>query len=201
MAVLAVVSGLTVLSQGARLADGSAVLPLDDAYIHLQYGWQASQGHFLQYNTGDTPTTGATSLLYLLLLAGGFALGIARTAMPDVMRGLGLILFPLAAALLADTARRLAERHTLPGPAWAVGLVSGCSSRAAAGRLELPDRDGDRPGRDPDRAALWAYAAGGRQLRGASGPGGDHPPGADPAAGVILLAEVLLPARKGATGG
>ena len=72
VAGLALVSGMVMLSYGAATADGVPALALDDAYIHLQYGWQAGHGHFLQYNTGDPPSTGPTSLLYMLLLAGGF---------------------------------------------------------------------------------------------------------------------------------
>ena len=126
-ALLALVSGLVVLSQGVSLPDGSRVLPLDDAYIHLQYAWQAAQGHFLEYNTGDVPTTGATSLLYLLILAGGFALGITRTAMPGVMLAGGLGLFVLGAALIADLGWRMARRvgASLPFPNWIPGLLVG----------------------------------------------------------------------------
>ncbi len=70
VALLALVSGLIVFGGGATTADGTRVLGLDDSYIHLQYGWQAAQGAFLQYTTGDAPSSGATSLLYMLLLAG-----------------------------------------------------------------------------------------------------------------------------------
>jgi len=89
-------------------AGHEVLLPLDDSYIHLQYAWQAAQGHFLQYNTGDAPTTGATSLFYMLLLAAGFALGLSREAMPAVVLLSGGLCFALAAALAADAARRLA---------------------------------------------------------------------------------------------
>jgi hypothetical protein len=135
VAVLALISGVVMLNQGAANADGVPALALDDAYIHLQYGWQAGHGHFLQYNTGDPPSTGATSLLYMLLLAGGFALGITRDAMPGILLGGGLILFPVGAALLADLTRRAAEglyrrapydNTPLPVfPAWSAGLLAG----------------------------------------------------------------------------
>ncbi|MCS6835097.1 MAG: hypothetical protein NZ750_03655 [Anaerolineae bacterium] len=55
--------------------DGQGLLPLDDAYIHLQYARQAALGQFNVYNPGQPPTSGATSFLYPLLLALGHTLG------------------------------------------------------------------------------------------------------------------------------
>lgn len=135
-ALMALGSGLALLSTGAVDTDGTRTLALDDSYIHLQYSWQAAQGRWLQYNDGEAPSSGATSLLYLLLLAGGFALGISRTAMPEVVIGLGLALYPLAAALLADLTRRAVEalyarRGPLDDsppphfPPWNAGLLAG----------------------------------------------------------------------------
>ncbi len=115
------VSGL-FLRYGLPPGEG-AVLPLDDSYIHLQYAWQASQGQFLLYNTGDTPTTGATSLLYMLLLAAGFAIGIGREVMPAVILAGGALSFAATAALVADTGRRLAPRLGLP--AGITGVIAG----------------------------------------------------------------------------
>ena len=99
------------------------LLPLDDSYIHLQYGWQAAQGYFLQYNSGDAPTTGATSLLYMILLALGFVLGASRETMPALVLLAGALCFALAAAFVADTARRLAMRLGLE--ANSTGLLAG----------------------------------------------------------------------------
>lgn len=115
-------------TSGARLADGTPALTLDDSYIHLQYAWQTAQGHFLQYNTGDAPSTGATSLLYMLLLAGGFVLGISRQAMPAIALISGSTLFIISAALIADLACRLAQQSQCENstiPAWGVGLLVG----------------------------------------------------------------------------
>lgn len=55
--------------------DGAWVLPLDDAYIHQQYACQLADGAWYQYNTGDLPTSGATSFIYPYLLAIGCGLG------------------------------------------------------------------------------------------------------------------------------
>jgi len=49
--------------------------PLDDTFIHFQYAKQLARGRVLQFNDGDSPTTGATSLLYLMLLAPGWLIG------------------------------------------------------------------------------------------------------------------------------
>lgn len=119
---------IAILLSGLFIANNlflghGVILPLDDAYIHLQYGWQSAQGHPLQYNTGDPPTTGATSLLYMLLIAFGFVLGIGRDAMPIVIVGAGAACFALTAALVADSARRLAIRLGLETNT--VGLLAG----------------------------------------------------------------------------
>jgi len=48
---------------------GHRSAPLDDTFIHLQYASQIAGGHYYQYQAGDPPTTGATSWLYVHLLA------------------------------------------------------------------------------------------------------------------------------------
>ena len=104
----------TFIRAGARTPNGAPVLPLDDAYIHLQYAWQASRGQFMQYNPGDTPTSGATGLLYVLLLALGFLAGIGKDAMLSVvwsfLSGMetGLLVALVIIALWAQVTRRFA---------------------------------------------------------------------------------------------
>lgn len=44
-------------------------LPLDDAYIYLQFAKQLAEGHLYQYVTGEGWTAGSTSPLYPFLLA------------------------------------------------------------------------------------------------------------------------------------
>jgi hypothetical protein len=63
-------------SDAARGAAGGTVLPLDDAYIHLQYARQIAAGQPFVYNPGESPTSGATSLLYPFLLASGALFGL-----------------------------------------------------------------------------------------------------------------------------
>ncbi len=106
---LPLVVSAAYLRLGARTPAGSPMLPLDDAYIHLQYAWQAAHGQFMQYNPGDAPTSGATSLLYLLLLASGFLAGFSKDSLPWAVLGLGLVLYVASTLLLTDLARRAAR--------------------------------------------------------------------------------------------
>jgi len=56
---------------------GYFFLPIDDAFLHFHYANHLSQGHPFQYNLGEPPTTGATSLLYTILLVPGFFIGLS----------------------------------------------------------------------------------------------------------------------------
>jgi MFS family permease len=49
--------------------EGHRCAPLDDTFIHLQYARQIAAGEYYQYQSGDEPTTGASSWLYVHLLA------------------------------------------------------------------------------------------------------------------------------------
>ncbi len=79
---------------------GRLSLPLDDAFIYFQYARQAAAGHFLQYNIGDMPTAGATSLLYMLLLVPGFVLGLDGMTIAVYALVLGCGLLGLSAHLV-----------------------------------------------------------------------------------------------------
>jgi hypothetical protein len=57
-----------------------------DLYLVLQYAAAMAEGHPFQYNAGDAPTTGATSLLHTAVLAVAHAAGI---------RGEGLVAFAI----------------------------------------------------------------------------------------------------------
>ncbi|MEU5853156.1 hypothetical protein [Saccharopolyspora shandongensis] len=107
--------------------------PVDDAYIHLQYARQIGTGHFLQYNTGDPISTGASSLLYVLILGGAYALGLPSGAFLPFAMLFGALCMALTAALTYRLGTRLAGRQVgiwagllvaLSGPlAW--GATSG----------------------------------------------------------------------------
>jgi hypothetical protein len=55
-----------------------------DLYLVLQYARAMAEGHPFQYNAGEPPSTGATSLLHTVVLAGAHAAGV---------RGEGLVAF------------------------------------------------------------------------------------------------------------
>jgi hypothetical protein len=55
--------------------DGQLLMPLDDVYIHFQYARQLSLGQPYVYNTGEPPTSGATSFIYPYILSVGYLLG------------------------------------------------------------------------------------------------------------------------------
>lgn len=57
-------------------ADGRLAPPLDDTFIHFQYARQMAAGHPFEYNTGDPPSSGASSFIYPFLLAPAFLLGL-----------------------------------------------------------------------------------------------------------------------------
>lgn len=70
-----------MLAGAARGADGWPLMPVDDAYIHFQYAKQAATGQPFVYVAGDPATSGATSLVYPWLLAGGWLLGWRELAL------------------------------------------------------------------------------------------------------------------------
>lgn len=72
---LAVFTLLLYLQVNRDPLTGAPVMPVDDAYIHFQYARQLAEGEGYAYNTGLGDTSGATSLLYPYLLAGGYRLG------------------------------------------------------------------------------------------------------------------------------
>ncbi|MDQ5822618.1 MAG: hypothetical protein M3441_00205 [Chloroflexota bacterium] len=57
-------------------ADGRLAPPLDDTFIHFQYARQLAAGHPFEYNTGDPPSSGASSFIYPFLLAPAFLMGL-----------------------------------------------------------------------------------------------------------------------------
>jgi hypothetical protein len=101
--------------------EGHFVAQVSDLYVVAQYAKAMAEGHPFQYNAGEAPTTGATSLLHTAILALAHAAGA---------RGEGLIAFAVlfgAALYLASIplAVRVATRLATPREgALAGGLVA-----------------------------------------------------------------------------
>ena len=89
---------------------GVPAVPLDDAYIHFQYARGFAAGKPLVYSPGCGPVGGATSLLWPLLLAPGYALGLREHAMVWQAWALGF----LTLGLLAHEAQRAARGLASP---------------------------------------------------------------------------------------
>lgn len=60
---------------GGKFTDGRLCAPLDDSFIYFQYARALAEGRGLSYSPGDAPTTGATSVVYTLVLALAYRLG------------------------------------------------------------------------------------------------------------------------------
>lgn len=110
------IGGLSLLVSGFFMLVSLAynqwnfIPPLDDVYIHMQYASQLGSGHFLQYNTGDPMSTGASSLLYVVVLGAIHALGAHGTALLPAAMALGALCMALTAAMTYLLGTRLASR-------------------------------------------------------------------------------------------
>lgn len=91
--------------------DGHRSAPLDDTFIHLQYAKQIARGDYFRYQPGDPPTTGATSLLYVHLLALPALLGLDGMNLLTAATGLNLLLLYFALFELHRLARALYGRE------------------------------------------------------------------------------------------
>jgi len=107
--VLALVTSTGFVLVNAAYNVGRPVPPLDDVYIHLQYARQIGVGDFLRYQPGDPPTTGASSLLYVLLLGAIAALGVQGLLL-YVAIALGAACFVGTVVLVHLLGRALASR-------------------------------------------------------------------------------------------
>lgn len=109
LAVLAV--GLLFLASMLRATGGRLSLPLDDSFIYFQYAAQTASGHPLVYQPGEAPTTGATSLPWMLVLSVVSLLGFEGRAMipPAMLLGGLLLAFAVRQAGAAERSLTRAE--------------------------------------------------------------------------------------------
>ncbi|TPW17311.1 MAG: hypothetical protein FD129_426, partial [bacterium] len=115
---MALLAGLLYLNALLARTGGIPCPPLDDTWIYLQYARRMAEGHFFRYSEGAPPSTGASSLLHLLLLVPGWWIGFQGMSFAGYAIGLGLA--GLAATLVAAgmATRTLVER--LAGSTWGV---------------------------------------------------------------------------------
>lgn len=109
---IAILLGAIFLKSMLFYTDGHLAPPLDDTFIFFQYAKQICHGFFFQYNTGDSPTTGATSLLYPFILAIGFLLGMGKTGILAYSLGLGVVFLIVASLLIFNIGRKLFNETT-----------------------------------------------------------------------------------------
>lgn len=99
---------------------GRFMFPLDDSYIHLQYALRAGSGAPFDY-APDTPASGgASSPLWVALLAPAFAIGLSGVKGALAAFALGAAVHALAVAWTFQLASRLAGR---PGGFAAAALL------------------------------------------------------------------------------
>jgi len=109
LGALAVVWLISFVLSMLHHAEGKLAMPLDDSFIYFQYARQAAEGHFMRYNTGDPPTTGCTSLLYMLLLVPGCWAGFRGTGLVVFALALGLICLILSAGIVRRVGQVLGD--------------------------------------------------------------------------------------------
>ncbi|HWE87937.1 MAG TPA: hypothetical protein VG317_00575 [Pseudonocardiaceae bacterium] len=107
---LALVLGIGFVVVDLVYNSGKLMAPIDDVYIHLQYGSQIGRGHFLQWNTGDPISTGASSLLYVLILGAAYAVGFQGHWLQPFAVGFGIVCFAVASMGVCLLGRRLVSR-------------------------------------------------------------------------------------------
>ena len=111
--LLAGAAAVALLFLAAMLhATGGRFVPqVVDLYVTCQYARAMAEGHPFQYNAGEAPTTGATSLLHTAILAAAHRAGFRGEGLVAfaVLSGADLVLGTVA--LVRDAAARLAGRR------------------------------------------------------------------------------------------
>jgi hypothetical protein len=108
---LALATALAYGASGLIHTGGEWTAPLDDAYIYYQYAKMFAAGHPFAYAPGDPPTTGATSLLHLALLAPWFLVGVRGASAVAVTFVGGALALAAALWLVRDLLERRVGRE------------------------------------------------------------------------------------------
>lgn len=115
------VLGFVCVRAIVRAAGGPAA-PLDDAFIHLTYARRLAEGRFFHYVAGEGYSSGATSLLWPLLLAPFHALGLRGPSLLWATWILGGLAHAGLTVEVFRVTRRLAGRAAAYGAAAASAL-------------------------------------------------------------------------------
>lgn len=115
---------------------GVPAVPLDDSYIHFQYARSFAEGKPLVYSPGCGAVGGATSLLWPLLLAFGYALGLREHNIIWEAWLFGFVALGLLAHEAERSARRLTSAVGAAGAALLV-LAFGANTWFAASGMEV----------------------------------------------------------------
>ncbi|HVV09015.1 hypothetical protein [Amycolatopsis sp.] len=110
IAAVALVLGFGFVAGSLLWNSGKLFAPLDDVYIHLQYGRQLGSGHFFQFNTGDEISAGASSMLYAFVLGAAYAVGLHGSLFLAFAIAFNVCCFAAAAALTSVLGARLIGR-------------------------------------------------------------------------------------------
>jgi hypothetical protein len=121
-APIAVTTGLLAAISTRAVLDktgGVAAVPLDDAFIHFQYARSFAELKPFVYSPGAEPVPGATSLLWPLVLAPFWAIGVRGTGLIWVAWTLSWV----SLGLLAHETRRTADSLMTHEMGWAAAAM------------------------------------------------------------------------------
>jgi hypothetical protein len=171
---VAAAGGHAIIADAGRLA-----VPLDDAFIHLQYARRLAEGGFFSYVAGEGYTTGATSLLWPMILAPFYLVGVRGLWLILVCWTLGALAHAGVTVEVARLSSRLAGRtagfgagamcvvfgafpwfalsgmETLPF-AWVLLRTARCAANLASRREGAPPNDSVRSGAHGERVEIVA---------------------------------------------
>jgi len=105
LVLLALAVAVVFLAFMLAATDGQFVPQVVDLYLVCQYARALAEGHPFQYNPGDAPSTGATSLLHTALLAVPHAAGIRGEALVAFAIAAGIVFFCLTVAVALRVGR------------------------------------------------------------------------------------------------
>jgi hypothetical protein len=120
----------------ARLGHPGATL--DDSFIHFEYARAIAEGHPFRYQAGEPATTGATSLLWPVLLAPFYAIGFRDMSILWPAWGLSFLALGFSAHETFLLARKLTGTACATGCAALVLSLSAFTWCAASGMEVVP---------------------------------------------------------------